>query len=54
MNNKLPKIYLTAEEIYNMQDDELVGVSRCAINARLTELQIQHSEDNEVRNILHR
>lgn len=51
-NDELLKKYLTAEEINNMQDDELVGVSRIAINSRITELQIQDSKDIEALKIL--
>ena len=51
-NDKLFQNYLTAEEINNMQDDELVGVSRIAINSRITKLQIQGSKDIEALKIL--
>lgn len=51
-NDKLAKKYLTAEAIYNMQDDELVGVNRIAINSRITELQIQGSKEIEALKIL--
>ena len=50
--NKLPKIYLTGGEVSNMQDDQLVGVNRIAINSRITELQIQGSKDKEAIKIL--
>jgi len=53
-NDKSFDIYLTAEEINNMKDDELIGVNRIAINSRITELQIQGSKDKEVLQILKR
>ena len=53
-NNELSKKYLTTEQIYNMQDDELVGVNRIAINSRITELQIQGCKDIEALQILKR
>lgn len=51
-NEKMKDVYLTAEEIGRMQDDELVGVNRIAINSRITELQIQGSKDKEALQIL--
>lgn len=51
-NDELLNNKLTAEEIYNMQDDELVGVNRIAINSRITELQIQGSKDMDALKIL--
>ena len=51
-NTRKKDIYLTAEEICNMQNDELVGVNRIAINSRITKLQIQESNDVEALQIL--
>lgn len=51
-NDKSSIVYLTAEEINNMHDDELIGVNRIAINSRITQLQIQGSKDKEALEIL--
>jgi len=48
------EIYLTAEEIYSMKDNEIIGVNRIAINSRTIELQIQGSKDIEALKILKR
>lgn len=51
-NRRRQAVYLTVEEIENMQDDELVGVSGTAISIRIAKLQLQHSMDKEAIEIL--
>ncbi len=51
-NQKQPDVYLTSEEIKNMQDDEIVGVSRIAINIRLNKLEFSSELDKEAIEIL--
>lgn len=51
-NRKFPDVYLTAKDIETMADDELVGVSRIAINIRIMDLESRNNADKEAIEIL--
>lgn len=51
-NRNFPDIYLTAKEIDKMADDELVVVSRIAINIRIMNLQSNNIINKEAIEIL--
>jgi len=51
--NKIERdVYLTAQDIEKMDDYELIGVSRIALNTRLIELGVQKELDKEAISIL--